>query len=862
MNRDVYILPETELLPAAAAATTAPTGSHNPNASPSEPPPLPQRGLSGGAVIDVSPNGSWLAWFRTARGAPQTQNDTTVAVRGSKTSESLTQDKSHDDEAPTTQSSEDPSPESQSAITPPGEEDRFQGFWGGPWWTGRQRRRRTIWIVVAVIVLLVILAIVLLIVFLWAIPHIIQQTLDASTLTMQSAILTHPTPVTFQLEAQTQVWRQRGQTVTLDPFDVHISYVPKTLSRRRRLGAMTAYALGTMRMPKAVLSGTESLIDYKTEVSVRNMGIFDAFLRELVTTGSAQWLLAGRPIVRVLGLAYSNIVFSKTVQVEGPRLAVPTNDDDDHTGNHTDPIPPAPFRIVSLAMHANASNVGVHVVTELENTQRTTIDPFGTLEVVEVYHGTPILQLQSAKPFGFVPGTNRLTFQGMLAHLDDLGVMQRRAMQNLLSGLFRGQPQTLETEGLSSSIPLYNAAAEAIRLKSTLPAPQAVSRGSSPFVRTMEVGTLDLVPGPDIDTELRVAGKGTVQLANPFGPAAILEVSNARLDGFVSMDDGTTIAATFTGTLQSADRSGDGSADDSQTPPPVSIAPQRDSVGVLRVYWEDAPMQFDFKFDLVENGDVFREFVHKLLREDWVIMSLTNVTSNMQVETPLGLLDMHAIPLNQDLNLTGYGSLKDVRLLSFDLGSLPFFSAGGAAGNIEIRVSVLVPSRATTSLFLGDITVDLRYRGNHLAYLTAPSCTMQPGDNVFHFKGTVHLLNANVATMIPLVTNYLAGRTSIVDAEIVPSPSSPEEDREKPTPKWLKEALVGLQLTIPLPGLARGTPPPPEAASGDATTHVAAPIIQRVLSGGGGKKILNSLVEGLQSAVHEVEHLATQQTLL
>lgn len=746
--------------------------------------------------------------------------------------------------------------------------------------------KRHPYIVTLVLILMIcVIAALLLMTFVWIIPFLIQSTLDATSIRFQRALLTHPQRRAFHLEAEALVERSRGQSVTLKSFPSKVFYVPSPELAtqhpppRRQLQISTGqqapksaaalllrrldpaapeqrYALGSMTIPEAVMSGRSSILAYNSTFHVLSQGVFDAFTRELLTRGQAQWVLEGRPDVELFGITYRRLAFKKTVQIEGPRL-VDDLDDTNHPTMMNGPSKEAEtasavaaspeqknrraFRITAFDMNRDgddlsglsaASPVGIplSVVGEFESEEgQAAVDPLGVLRIGILFNKTPITQLQSTETVRLFPGTNHLAFSGVLPRLENCDIEVRGAITDLFRSVLRGEAPVLEARGLTTSIPLYAGAIQTIRLTVPLRLRDETAADEDPsttaIVRRMDILETQLLPDPRDASRIEVKGRSRLTIANPFGPLDPLRIAEGSLRGALVLIDTSGATDDSLGPIRIATFTGRIYEDNEDTSAEENSAEENGNdvrIGVMGASTETLDLRFTAELTLTDNAKPFTVFARRFIEEPSIHLGFDAMKADVAAVTPIGTFDVDGVPFNQEtLPMTSLGGLSGVRLAKFELGTLPFFSsfddpsAGMKRGTISIAVSVVVPSQAATSLYIGTLSVDLRYRNTHLAYMSAPGCAIEPGDSLFNFTGAIRLVDVDLTKILPLVANYVAGRSSVVQAEFVRT-EDVVKDATDIAPPWIEDALAGMQLSVPLPGLSHND------ANSDSTTTLPA----------------------------------------
>jgi hypothetical protein len=278
----------------------------------------------------------------------------------------------------------------------------------------------------------VLTAITLGLVFGVAVPQIVQQRVNGSTLQFTSVTITNPQNNSFTVHALGVLANAGPDTAYMQATPVSVYY----------LGNL----LGTMNLPQTTINGgQDTMLDITSDFQIPDRTIFDQFAKDLVSVSSLNWHLSASPDVQALGITFKSIKFEKDVSISG--LAGLPN------------VTVTKFLVSS----PDGINVNINSTAAIFNPSIVSMIPVGTLYMNLYFNGTLIASVVSVNA-SLVSGIN---------YLDITGRVTTGVDPKLLSELFTGYLGTtvslLTSQTTSSSIGLYAPALKSLPLKIALP---------------------------------------------------------------------------------------------------------------------------------------------------------------------------------------------------------------------------------------------------------------------------------------------------------------------------------------------------------------------------------------------------------
>ncbi|CEM07275.1 unnamed protein product [Vitrella brassicaformis CCMP3155] len=227
--------------------------------------------------------------------------------------------------------------------------------------------------------------------------------------------------------------------------------------------------------------------------------------------------------------------------------------------------------------------------------------------------------------------------------------------------------------------------------------------------------------------------------------------------------------------------------------------------------------RFVFRSSLTidENSAAIGDFVSALTATEPVPSSALRLrlvgSSNVSVESPLGLIEIRDLPLDDPLPLTD-GDEPAFDLASAKLGSIAFGSESGDEGvAFTTDLSVSVPPDFPLSVDLGNVLLALKYpAGGANESITLGELAMEPlriraGNNSLPVRGRLlppdpedpnAMLQAS-----EFISTYLSGQNATVRVQGM-SITIPGAET---APSWLEKAVKAIAVDITLPGRPQQT---------------------------------------------------------
>jgi hypothetical protein len=278
----------------------------------------------------------------------------------------------------------------------------------------------------------VLTAITLGLVFGVAVPQIVQQRVNGSTLQFTSVTITNPQNNSFTVHALGVLANAGPDTAYMQATPVSVYY----------LGNL----LGTMNLPQTTINGgQDTMLDITSDFQIPDRTIFDQFAKDLVSMSSLNWHLSASPDVQALGITFKSISFEKDVSISGlaglPNVTV------------TRFLVSSPDGVV----------VNINSTASIFNPSIVSMIPIGTLYMNLYFNGTLIASVVSFNA-SLVTGENHLDISGRVA----TGV-DPKILSELFTGYLGTSVSLLTSQTTSSTINLYAPALKSLPLKIALP---------------------------------------------------------------------------------------------------------------------------------------------------------------------------------------------------------------------------------------------------------------------------------------------------------------------------------------------------------------------------------------------------------
>ncbi|RQX73435.1 putative transmembrane protein [Toxoplasma gondii CAST] len=170
---------------------------------------------------------------------------------------------------------------------------------------------------------------------------------------------------------------------------------------------------------------------------------------------------------------------------------------------------------------------------------------------------------------------------------------------------------------------------------------------------------------------------------------------------------------------------------DGDEAPSRRLAVSRDNKPVL-VNMSVMDVSFDMEgtIELADEGVPFSAFIRDMVSEPapFVALAFTESDVEIQTVTALGPLVLKNLPLDQTLTIASMGDMRNVKIESFEV-------TGEVPGAWLISTVVAFPSKAPTSVYLGNLGLNLRFRDVLIGSVVARNVYIAQGTNKLRFTG-------------------------------------------------------------------------------------------------------------------------------
>jgi LEA14-like dessication related protein len=153
----------------------------------------------------------------------------------------------------------------------------------------------------------------------------------------------------------------------------------------------------------------------------------------------------------------------------------------------------------------------------------------------------------------------------------------------------------------------------------------------------------------------------------------------------------------------------------------------------------------------VESASVFNEFSEILINSPSVVWRVVGLSSINAIG-----MTFQNVNFDKDVEISAFNSLPDVTIVVFDLSE-------STPTEIVVVMSVRVTNPSIVSMIpLGDLQMEMEYKGAFMGYLAAPNVSMYTQDNVMSMRGQLDPEDLVLAG--ELMSRYLTGQMSDVMA--------------------------------------------------------------------------------------------------
>ncbi|KEP61792.1 UNVERIFIED_CONTAM: hypothetical protein HHA_281440 [Hammondia hammondi] len=144
----------------------------------------------------------------------------------------------------------------------------------------------------------------------------------------------------------------------------------------------------------------------------------------------------------------------------------------------------------------------------------------------------------------------------------------------------------------------------------------------------------------------------------------------------------------------------------------------------------DVSFDMEGTIDLADEGVPFSAFIRDMVSEPspFVALAFTESDVEIQTVTALGPLVLKNLPLDQTLTIASMGDMRNVKIESFEV-------TGEVPGAWLVSTVVAFPSKAPTSVYLGDLGLSLRFRDVLIGSVVARDVHIAQGTNKLLFTG-------------------------------------------------------------------------------------------------------------------------------
>lgn len=605
-----------------------------------------------------------------------------------------------------------------------------------------------------------------------------------------------------------------------------------------------------MVMPAMRLKGRDITTTLNTTVKITNATLFKAFLRELVLLGTTTWTLLGSPSVTVASYSCRNVTFHKKLILQGPKLMsvleersreagtneewwMKRHDNEEEPNRETTTNREDALRITYVDLTLSTPTAArLHTtVTFLNTNGTTTVNPLGRLSFIATYEQQPFVTLTTATSIILQPGYNVFELYGTILAVDhETDPRRQEAISRLFSKIVRGETPFLKTQGIGSSIQLFTPAIETIDVVTAMGLFKSSDNGGSgetenavpSMVKKMEIKSLELVEPVTLPAKgMGMKGDIEVIMGNPFGADTGLLIEKAYLTGTMAVVVREDASSTKPGPI--AHRENHTSTGGSVAEADMLVIGEltgtlsgrtlstviRDSegnekvgsLGALPVSLQQAELKMDLLLDFSGKEASFKTFIKYCLNKEIVTLQLLNVTALVLLKTPMGTLQLERVPLSRDFDIKGFAKMQGITIESINFYTNSPSSDPSGAGNIFVdglRVDLVarMPPSAQITLYLGTLALDITHEGVHLIYLTAEHCLVSPTqETLLHFTGVATLSQLGAA--FGVFKELRSGTLKRLQGTFLPV-SSIDERLHDDSPLWLRDALYGFTIEIPM----------------------------------------------------------------
>eukprot|EP01069_Polyplicarium_translucidae_P006882 Polyplicarium_translucidae@DN3035_c0_g1_i4.p1 len=647
-------------------------------------------------------------------------------------------------------------------------------------------------------------------------PSAVQRAVDGTVLQLTSVTVSSPSASSVQIDVAGQVKKKSPLSARIDGFPVVVWHDPKAGghdgSHGRRLEA--SRKIGDMRIGHIDSSGKISKLHFTTPLNITDAEAFDDFLVELVQDGSSNWRLSGSTTVHVIGMAFEDVRFDKSIKLNGfgIRSKSQTAGDDDKTA-----VVAAPenVRVVSYDFSGSTFlQIRMAITVRLLNAGHTIIEPLGDIGFRTIFEGIH-LGIISAKNVTLRPGDNEMVFVGGFDPFAEIQNQEltfgevRNGVAKLLGSMFGGSPATISVIGDFCSIPLYTAAIRAIDIDVPLRRPSADDEEEG-LLRGLEFESFSLSEVEGRPNTAHLSGHTFLDLLNPLGDPLLLDTRNVALRGFLEFalpaarSSGREAVGSITALLAADEPTvrPARSLPNSISPRPrtlwtapheanqsrgcelfvdqlirtaescqgghciagAALSPGLGRAGARRLQAgrivnaipHRVRMKIEADVELLAGGKPFERWIASYVREPFVVASLVKTSADAQVNLgPLGLLQLNGLEVDRDMQLAGMDGMNGTRVQSITFGRP---ASDGALTLSVVRVLLANPGKGRIGL--GPMLMEMFYQGMHLGYLRLRGeVEIRPGDNMIVFEGFVDPVQEELPLMDTFFIAFASGTT-------------------------------------------------------------------------------------------------------
>eukprot|EP00921_Rhytidocystis_pertsovi_P025412 GHVQ01041006.1.p1 GENE.GHVQ01041006.1~~GHVQ01041006.1.p1 ORF type:complete len:4271 (+),score=551.06 GHVQ01041006.1:762-13574(+) len=626
------------------------------------------------------------------------------------------------------------------------------------------------------------------------IPRIIRNVLNDSEIVLHRAQLSNPQDNQVSLSVSLIVNRNTGIKGSMDELPLVISWKDS--------------AMGRVTLGPATVEGVHSEVTYDTNLIIDDMDAWDSFLVEIVSTGGTFWLMQGVATVRVFGLTFGNILFEKTIPIEGLPLL---------TQSAPLGISSSPFELLSLDMtQSTAEEVVVDAEVGYYNTGSSSIVPVGNVYMDLLYDGI-YLGPFTAYNMSIAEGSNQAHFRGhispmkALTHFPTFAKLSARkrtevAMHRLLSRLVNNQGAALSAVGRRCSTGIYDAGVKALNVTTEFP---GLTLSVADMVSHMDIRGIEIFDVPEDSSSLDFVSDVVLSILNPFGSPEAFSISEINVEGtMVATLDGNhdVSLGVVTAVLSTAEGHPRTTNSMTNTAERRLLATEQTNLFV-RGNEMDLVFSMVGRLHLDNEGEVFTQFARNLISMSEVSVGLRDTRSRVVTRSAMGDIALEDVNVDQTASMRGFGGTPNFVLEGYE------FTGTDSDGAWEFQADVSMTSVAPATVQLGDLSLELLYQKAHIGVLNCPNVTIKHGENSFRFLGRMDPSAADRQEASAFFSSAVGGGTtdSLVDMRILDEAETykifknnsfvDSDGNGNKRLRWIDEALSSVTMSAVIPTL-------------------------------------------------------------